>query len=169
MQIIQSCLFFIDYYSMVQIYPLNFIKNHFTNFIMMIITSSVDLVLMLMIIEERIIIIHLFIYVKFHFQSQVKLFTFYEFQLLMEINKYLLDYYFLLIVLSYFHFILIEKFVFHQMNFYNFDFTELNFEFKFLNLTLLLIILKKHQEYLLAYLKESCQIMVFIQFHDVVE
>jgi len=136
---------------------------------MMIITSSVDLELMLMIKEERIIIIHLFIYVKFHFQSQVKLFTFYKFQLLMEINKYLLDYYFLLIVLSYFHFILIEKFVFHQMNFYNFDFTELNFEFKFLNLTLLLIILKKHQEYLLAYLKESCQIMVFIQFHDVVE
>jgi hypothetical protein len=79
---------------MVQIYPLNFIKGHFTNFIMMIITSSVDLELMLMIIEERIIIVHLFIYVEFHFQSRVKLFTFNKFQLLMEINKYFLDYYF---------------------------------------------------------------------------
>jgi hypothetical protein len=116
-QIIQSCPYFIDYYSMVQIYPLNFIKNHFTNFIMMIITSSVDLKLMLMIIEEQIIIVHLFIYVEFHFQSQVKLFVFYKLQSLMEINKYFLDYYFLLIILCYFHFKLTEKFVFPQTKF----------------------------------------------------
>jgi hypothetical protein len=83
---------------MVQIYPLKFIKIHFIDFIMMIIASSVDLELMLMTIEERIIIVHLFIYVEFHFQSQAKLFAFYKLLSLMEFNKYLLDYYFLSIV-----------------------------------------------------------------------
>ena len=93
-QIIQSYLYATNYYSMVQIYPLKFIKIHFTDFIMRIIASSVDLELMLMIIEERIIAVHLFIYVEFRFQSQVRLFTFYKLQSLMEINKYLLSYYF---------------------------------------------------------------------------
>jgi hypothetical protein len=73
---------------MAQIYPLKFIKIHFIDFIMKIIASSVDLELMLMIIEEQIIAVHLFIYVEFHFQSQVRLFTFYKLLSLMEINRY---------------------------------------------------------------------------------
>jgi hypothetical protein len=79
---------------MAQIYREMFIKIHFTNFIIVVIVGSVGLRLMLMIIEERIIEVHLFIYVEFHFQSQVRLFIFYKFQSLMEINKYLLGYYF---------------------------------------------------------------------------
>lgn len=81
---------------------------------MIIITVSINLELILMIVEERIIIVHLFIYVEFHFQSQVTLFTFYKLQSLMEIDKYLLNYYFLSIVPYYFHFKLAEKFIFHQ-------------------------------------------------------
>ena len=54
---------------------------------MIIITVSINLELILMIVEERIIIVHLFIYVEFHFQSQVTLFTFYKLQSLMEIDK----------------------------------------------------------------------------------
>jgi len=81
---------------------------------MIIITVSINLELILMIVEERIIIVHLFIYVEFHFQSQVTLFTFYKLQSLMEIDKYLLNYYFLWIVPNYFHFKLAEKFVIHQ-------------------------------------------------------
>ena len=79
---------------MAQIYREMFIKIHFTDFIIVVIVGSVGLRLMLMIIEERIIVVHLFIYVEFHFQSQVMLFIFYKFQSLMEINKYLLGYYF---------------------------------------------------------------------------
>jgi hypothetical protein len=79
---------------MAQIYREMFIKIHFTDFIIVVIVGSVGLRLMLMIIEERIIVVHLFIYVEFHFQSQVRLFIFYKFQSLMEINKYLLGYYF---------------------------------------------------------------------------
>ena len=79
---------------MTQIYREMFIKIHFTDFIIVVIVGSVGLRLMLMIIEERIIVVHLFIYVEFHFQSQVRLFIFYKFQSLMEINKYLLGYYF---------------------------------------------------------------------------
>ena len=79
---------------MAQIYREMFVKIHFTDFIIVVIVGSVGLRLMLMIIEERIIVVHLFIYVEFHFQSQVRLFIFYKFQSLMEINKYLLDYYF---------------------------------------------------------------------------
>ena len=79
---------------MAQIYREMFIKIQFTDFIIVVIVGSVGLRLMLMIIEERIIVVHLFIYVEFHFQSQVRLFIFYKFQSLMEINKYLLGYYF---------------------------------------------------------------------------
>lgn len=95
-QIIQSCHDAADYYySMVLIYPLKFIKNQFGEFIIMGFAGSVDLELVLMIVTERIIEVHLFIYVEFHSQSQARLFTFYKLQSLMEINKYLLDYYFL--------------------------------------------------------------------------
>ena len=73
---------------MAQIYREMFIKIHFTDFIIVVIVGSVGLRLMLMIIEERIIVVHLFIYVEFHFQSQVRLFTFYKLLSLMEINRY---------------------------------------------------------------------------------
>lgn len=103
----------------------------------MIIVSSVDLELMLMIKKERIIGVHLFACVKFHSQFQARLFNFYRLQSLKEINTYLLSYYFFSFIKCLFHssFKLFENFIFLQRKLLdqNFNFI-LNFEFKFLSL-----------------------------------